>query len=197
MEIWKGREEIQPICFVDRDKKIQQMKMCGLSIKPVEVLRSLEYDYIIISLDNWKPIVKILVDEYGIRPGAIRVFYYTQDYKFLTIEDASHTEENEKKDVINELLEEFYESGELLGYKTVVVIGRESEYKYVKDFFVRDNQYDVVHCNEDKPRIIEGGKYLFTSDKHRKALKRYRKDGIIDDWNWNFLPIYDIERGIT
>lgn len=89
---------------------------------------------------------------------------------------------------------ETFREKEYANIERVVVIGTDSDYELVKEFFETLNLDILVLLGDNSETfdVRETDKYLFSSKDYKNDLKKFREKFLSEN-QWLIIPLFDVE----
>lgn len=174
----------------------------GYNIDSPDMLDSCEYEKLILTVSNPDSIIDTLLHK---NVSKSKLFIYgAKDRKLLPLSLVYDDYMNRKifrknavRQVKLELLMETFREDEYTNVKRIIVVGSDSDFELVNEFFKMLN-LDIVILSDRNPEansIKETDKYIFSSENYKKDLNRIR-DRLISENQWLIIPFFDIENTI-
>ncbi|MCX4351274.1 MAG: hypothetical protein OSJ60_06515 [Lachnospiraceae bacterium] len=171
----------------------------GYNICSPDLLDSCEYGKVILTVSNPDAIIDKLLHK---NISISKIFIYDAvDRKVLPLSliyddyvNRKIFRKNAVRQVKLELLMETFREKEYANIERVVVIGTDSDYELVKEFFETLNLDILVLLGDNSETfdVRETDKYLFSSKDYKNDLKKFREKFLSEN-QWLIIPLFDVE----
>ncbi len=170
-------DEYSILYVVDRDSSkwtSHNNELGDLAVRNPADLENEDYDYIIVSIDDWKGAVDDLVQVYHVSPNRIKVYSRFKKRVFDFEEKnneyyfARYAGIDAERTIAFGLLFENLRNNEFANYKKVYVVGKKVDYQWIHAFFkIFKPEIEVVYAKKRITKLEHYTKYIITIEEYK------------------------------